>query len=244
MVSSGSPSAGQSSSPSLDGVFMSAQQLLDLAQNQRFICALDKDPEMVLPLKLEVPFDQLVDIMLQEKEADRGIDSDIGISKKRRIKFKSPHPDKKVKQPIFGAKTPILNCGKCYNCGSRDDYAKECPEPLFCRYCKDSSHHISVCPILLSKKKVGPETSVAKPSTSSRKRCYNCGSSDHYVTKCPEPLYCRYCKGSGHYLSTCPTRPSKREGKLKASKETSLGQGIPYLILDFICLRLSDSSSF
>ena len=199
---------------------------------------------MILPLKLEVSFNQLVNVTLLYGEADKGIDSDIGISKKWHIKFKSPYPNKKVKQETSVEKTPTSSREKCYNCGSRDDYAKECPEPLFCRYCKDTSHHISVCPILLSKKKVGPETSVAKPSTSSRKRCYNCGSSDHYVTKCPEPLYCRYCKGLGHYLSTCPTRPSKREGKLKASNETSLGQGIPYLILDFICLRLSDSSSF
>ena len=59
MVGSGNPSAGQSSSPSLDGAFMSAQQLLDLVKNQEFIYALSKNPEMVLPLKLEVSFNRL-----------------------------------------------------------------------------------------------------------------------------------------------------------------------------------------
>ena len=92
MVSSSSPSAGQSSSPSLDGAFMSAQQLLDLVKNQEFICALSKNPEMVLPLKLEVSFNQLVDVTLFHGEVGKGSVCDIGTSKKRHIKFKSLNP--------------------------------------------------------------------------------------------------------------------------------------------------------
>ena len=64
MVRPGRPSAGQSSVTPQDGEFMSAQQLLDLVKNQEFIYALSKNPEMILPLKLEVPFNQLVDITL------------------------------------------------------------------------------------------------------------------------------------------------------------------------------------
>jgi hypothetical protein len=39
LVESGNLSAIQSSSPSLDGLFISAQQLLDLVKNQKFISA-------------------------------------------------------------------------------------------------------------------------------------------------------------------------------------------------------------
>ena len=151
MVSSSSPSAGQSSSPSLDGAFMSAQQLLDLVKNQEFICALSKNPEMVLPLKLEVSFNQLVDVTLLHGEVGKGSVCDIGTSKKRHIKFKSLNPNKRVKQTTFVAKTPIPNRGGCYNCNSMEHYANMCPKPHSCRYCKKPGHLLSACPKLLNK---------------------------------------------------------------------------------------------
>ena len=151
MVRPGRPSAGQSSATPQDGVFMSAQQLLDLVKNQEFIYALSKNPEMVLPLKLEVSFNQLVDVTLLHGEVGKGSVCDIGTSKKRHIKFKSLNPNKRVKQTTFVAKTPIPNRGGCYNCNSMEHYANMCPKPHSCRYCKKPGHLLSACPKLLNK---------------------------------------------------------------------------------------------
>ena len=151
MVRPGRPSAGQSSATPQDGVFMSSQQLLDLVKNQEFIYALSKNPEMVLPLKLEVSFKQLVDVTLLPGEVGKGSVCDIGTSKKRHIKFKSLNPNKRVKQTTFVAKTPILNREGCYNCNSKEHYANMCPKPHSCRYCKKSGHLLSACPKLLNK---------------------------------------------------------------------------------------------
>ena len=158
MFSSSSPSAGQSSSPSMDGAFMSAQQLLDLVKNQEFICAVSKNPEIVLPLKLEVSFDQLIDIALRLEEADNEGDvevvhaqQNVNNNMKRPIKFKCPIPNKKGRQETQVAKVPTSSRGQCYNCGSKDHYANGCPKLLFCRYCKSLGHLLSSCPKLPSK---------------------------------------------------------------------------------------------
>ena len=80
---------------------------------------------------------------------------------------------------------------------------------------------------------------VAKTPTSSRGRCYNCGSTDHYAKECLKPLFCRYCKSSGHLISTCPILQSRREAELnvvQAPSDTFHGQGISHSILDGIIM--------
>ena len=147
MVNPGSPNTGQSRTASLDGEFMTAQQFLDLVKNQRFISSLEKNPGMLLPLKLEGSFVQLVDLTLQFEELD------LVNTKKRRNKFKSSHPAKRAKYANSVSKTPNRNRGICYNCSSTDHYANKCPRPHFCRYCKSPGHLIPSCPKRSNKSK-------------------------------------------------------------------------------------------
>ena len=147
MVNPGSPNTGQSSTSSLDGEFMTDQQFLDLVKNQRFISSLEKNPGMLLPLKLEESFVQLVDLTLQFEELD------LVNTKKRRIKFKSSHPAKRARYATSVAMTPNHIRGICYNCSSTDHHANKCPRPLSCRYCKGPGHLIPTCPKLQSKRK-------------------------------------------------------------------------------------------
>src|SRR5574338_648092 len=88
-----------------------------LNKNQRFVYGLNKNLKNPLLLKLEVSFDQLVDIALRLEEADK--DSDVeakpNINKKRPFKFK-PNSNKKGKQATPVANTPTSRRGECYNC--------------------------------------------------------------------------------------------------------------------------------
>ena len=52
----------------------------------------------------------------------------------------------------------------------------------------------------------------SKSSHSNKRACYNCGSKDHYVNKCPRPNFCRYCKSPGHLIPSCPKRSNKSKG--------------------------------
>ena len=124
-----------------------------LKKNQRFIYGLNKNLKKPLLLKLNVPFDELVDIALRLEEADRESASEVGTSNKRHsfIKFKSPNSSKKGKPTTSVATTSTPTRGMCYNCGSRDHYSNSCPQPLFCRYCKSSGHLLSSCPVRPSK---------------------------------------------------------------------------------------------
>ena len=129
-----------------------------LKKNQRFVYGLNKNLKKPLLLKLEVSFDQLIDIALRLKEADNEGDVEVvraqqnfNNNSKRPIKFKGSNSNKKGKQQTPVAKTPTSSRGRCYNCGSTDHHVRECPKPLFCRYCKGSGHLLSSCPKLPSK---------------------------------------------------------------------------------------------
>ena len=136
---------------------------------------MNKNLKKALLLKLEVPFDYLVDITLRLEEADKESDVEVvgakknfNNNKKRQLnsKFKGPNPNKKEKQTTSVAKTPTSSRGECYNCGSKDHYANRCPKPLFCRYCKSSGHLLSSCPKLPNKKE-GKLNVVQVPSNTS-----------------------------------------------------------------------------
>ena len=60
----------------------------------------------------------------------------------------------------------------------------------------------------------------AQPSgTRPPKKCFNCGSPDHFIRECPKPLYCTFCKKEGHRISACPIAPaSAKPGRLNAAK--------------------------
>ncbi len=98
-----------------------------LKKNQRFVYGLNKNLKKPLLLKLEVSFDQLVDIALRLEEADK--ESDVEVvgskpnfnSKKRPSKFKGPYPIKKGKQATSVAKTSSFGRGECSN---------KCPKSL------------------------------------------------------------------------------------------------------------------
>ena len=103
-----------------------------MKKNQRFVYGLNKNLKKQLLLKLEVSFDQLIDIALRLEEADNEGDVEVVRAKqnfnnnmKGPIKFKGPNPIKKGKQQTPLAKSPISSRGRCYNCGSTDHYAKE-----------------------------------------------------------------------------------------------------------------------
>ena len=88
---------------------------------------MNKDLKKALLLKLEVSFDQLVDIALRLEEADKESDVEVvgakqnfNINKKSPINFKGPNPNKKGKQATSAAKTPNPNRGECYNCAAKD----------------------------------------------------------------------------------------------------------------------------
>ena len=68
-----------------------------LKKNQRFVYGLNKNLKKPLLLKLEVTFDQLVDIALRLEEANKESDGEVkqNINMKRPIKFKGPNPNKK-----------------------------------------------------------------------------------------------------------------------------------------------------
>ena len=158
-----------------------------LKNNQRFVYGLNKNLKKSLLLKLEVSFDQLIDIALRLEKAYKESDVEVGSAKpnsnnnKKRhpfIRFESPNPSKRAKQETSIAKTPIPNRGECYNCGSKN----------------------------------------------------------HYINRCPRPISCRYCKSADHYISLCPKRQSRREGKLQAPSNSSLSQGTFHSIIDGIVL--------
>ena len=119
-----------------------------LKKNQRFVYGLNKNLKKPLLLKLEVAFDQLVDIALRLEEADR--ESDVEVegakpnfnNKKRPNKFKGPYHNKKGKQATLAAKSPSPSGASCFNCGSGDHYANKCSKPKSCRYCKILDHYI------------------------------------------------------------------------------------------------------
>ena len=130
-----------------------------LKKNQRFVYGLNRNLKKPLLLKLEVSFDQLIDIALRLEEADRESDVEVvgskpsfNNNKKRPSKFKGPYPNKKGRQATPVEKTFSSTQGKCYNCGSKDHYANKCPKSLSCRYCKVPGHVISSCPKLQGKK--------------------------------------------------------------------------------------------
>src|SRR5574338_803815 len=83
-----------------------------LKKNHRFVYGLNKNLKKPLLLKLEVSFDQLVDIALRLEEADRESDVEVVGSKpnfnnkKRPNRFKGPYPSKKGKSAPPAAKTP------------------------------------------------------------------------------------------------------------------------------------------
>ena len=156
MVNPCSTNTGQSSTAPLDGEYMYSQQLLDLLRNQRVIDVLEKNPTMILPLMLELPFDQFIAMTLRHEEPN--IESD----NMRSVKSKSSPPNKRTKYATSIAKTPTPKRGACFNCNSRGHYVIECPEPLFCRYCKRLGHSLSTCPLLKSKGKLN-----ALPTSSS-----------------------------------------------------------------------------
>ena len=147
MVNPGIPNTGQSSTTPLDGEYMSSQQLLDILKNQRVIGVLEKNPTMILPLILELPYDQFIATALRHEGPN--IESD----NMRSVKSKSSHPAKRTKYATSIAKTPTPKRGACFNCKSKDHYANECPRPLSCRYCKGLGHLIPTCPKLQSKRK-------------------------------------------------------------------------------------------
>ena len=76
------------------------------------------------------------------------------------------------------------------------------------------------------KKKTGGFAVQAQPQIQSQpsgtrppRKCFNCGSPDHFIRECPKPLYCTFCKKEGHRISTCPIAPaSAKPGKLNAAK--------------------------
>ena len=124
-------------------------------KNQRFVHGLNKTLKRSLLLKLEVPFDQLVDLALRLEETDRVNDGNVGsIKKKKQLddEPQSSRPTKKGKQATAVANTPTRGRGECHNFGAVGHYANDCRRPLFCRYCKDSGHHVYSCPILQKRK--------------------------------------------------------------------------------------------
>ena len=72
------------------------------------------------------------------------------------------------------------------------------------------------------KKKTGGSSSQPQSSgTPFVRKCFNCGSSDHIIRACSNPLFCRYCKKEGHHVSTCPTVSAvAKSSKLYAAKNS------------------------
>lgn len=130
-----------------------------LKENQRFVYGLKKNLKKPLLLKLEVSFDQLIDIALRLEEADResdvevvGAKSNFNNNKKRPNKSKGPYPNKKGKQATPVAKTSASGSGQCYNCGFKDHYANKRSKPSAYRYCKSPDPYLSACSKLQNKK--------------------------------------------------------------------------------------------
>lgn len=150
-----------------------------LKKNQRFVYGLNKNLKKPLLLKLEVPFDQLIDIALHLEEADRENDVEVVGSKpnfnnrKRPNKFKGPYPSKKGKQATPAAKTFSSTEGKCFNCGSRDHFTNKCSKPRTCCYCKSPDHYLSSCPKLQNRKEGKLNVAQAPGNTSRGQGIYH-----------------------------------------------------------------------
>ena len=86
-----------------------------MKKNQRFVYGLNKNLKKPLLLKLEVSFDQLIDIALRLEEADRENDVEVVASrpnfnnKKRPVNSKALIPIRKgSKQPLWQRLLPLV----------------------------------------------------------------------------------------------------------------------------------------